>query len=492
MTSLPLPQAVALMNQMMAARDFARAKATAEQIVGAEPRQVDALRVLAEITLMQGLWDASQDYSERAIGEKPEDAGLMLLCARVAQARGDSAGAIGWCDRALQRKPGDQNALLTKAAALERSGDWEQAEAILTPMMAAATPSPGAVQVWAQVQLRKGDARGAAKTIDDGLAKFTMFAPAPKPVKSRMLFTKAKALDKLKDYEGAFQTALQAKATAAVPFDPKVYVAKVDAIIATFSRERLAALPRATPTSSGHVFIAGMPRSGTTLIEQILDAHPQAAGVGEAKEIDILASRLGGVLGGGDEYPACVSKLTTDHLNAMRADYESAQLRHGFGPAAVYVNKNLENYVHLGLIALLFPDAKVIVPRRDPRDIAVSCVMSNFKPEKHPYLSTLEHIALAYRQWERLMAHWRTVLDLPMLNIAYEELVHDQDAWTRKMLELAGLGWDDRCSRFWQSGRTVMTLSYDQVNRPMYDTSIGRWKNYERHLAAFETALKAI
>jgi len=128
----------------------------------------------------------------------------------------------------------------------------------------------------------------------------------------------------------------------------------------------------------------------------------------------------------------------------------------------------------------------VIVPHREPRDIAVSCVMSNFKPEKHPYLSTLEHIALAYRQWERLMTHWKSVLTLPFLDVAYEELVRDQDAWTKRMLELSGLEWDDRCSQFWKSGRTVMTLSYDQVSRPMYDTSIGRWKHYEQHLAPFK------
>ncbi len=489
MTSLPLPQALQFMNQTMAARDFARAKMVAEQIVGVDPRQVDALRVLGEITLLQGLWDDAKDYSDRAVAERPSDVDLLLLCSRVAQARGDSAAAINWCDRALALKPGDSGAVLTKASTLERSGEWEQAEVLLTPMISGANPPPGVSQVWAQVLLRKGDAQAAAKSIDSGLSQFTIFAPAPKPVKARMLFIKAKALDKLKDYDGAFKTALQAKASAAAPFEPRTFIAKIDSIIETFSREKLASLPRATPTGTRHVFIAGMPRSGTTLIEQILDAHPDAAGVGEAKEIDILASRMQVMLAASSPYPACVAGLTDVKVNAFRSEYETAQVRHGFGPAESYINKNLENYIHLGLIALLFPDAKVIVPRREPRDVAVSCVMSNFKPEKYPYLSTLEHIALAYRQWERLMSHWKSVLDLGFLDVGYEDLVRDQDAWTRRMLEFVGLPWDDRCSQFWKSGRTVMTLSYDQVSRPMYDTSIGRWKHYENHLAPFITAM---
>lgn len=490
MTSLPAPQAAQLLNQLMATRDFARAKLVAEQIVATDPRHPDARRALGEITLMQGLWDEAQGHAQTLIAERPNDPVALLLGARVAQARGDTATTVALCDRALTAKAGDVNAILIKATTLERSGAWQDAEALLSPIINAPNPPPGASHVWALVLLRKGEMQAAARAIDAGLAQYSIFAPAPKPVKARMLFVKAKALDKLKDYDGAFQAALAAKASAAVPFDPAEFIARIDSIIAAFPPGRLATLPRASPTATRHIFIAGMPRSGTTLIEQILDAHPDGVGVGEAKEIDILASRMSSKIGSRAPYPACISELTADHVAMFRADYEEAQARHGFGPATVLVNKNLENYIHLGLIAMIFPDAKVIVPRREPRDIAVSCVMSNFKAEKHPYLSTLEHIALAYRQWDRLMAHWRTALDLDFLEVPYEKLVHDQESWTRQMLEFAGLSWDERCSRFWQSGRTVMTLSYDQVSRPMYDSSIGRWKNYEKHLAPFDAAMK--
>lgn len=486
MTQLSADQ---LMQRHFGMRDWPRAKQLAEAVLATDPRHAVALRILGEITLTQGLLDQAWDCATRAVQEQPDDVQSVLLAARVAQARGDTPATVQWCDRAMTLRPNDPNIIVLKASALERGGDIDTAEALLKPLIATGNPPPAAANVWAQCLVRRGDGPGAVSAIDAGLALFPPFAPPPGPVKARMLFIKAKALDKMKRYDEAFQTAILAKQAAAAPFDPAAYIAQVDERIAFATRERMNSFARATPTATRHIFIAGMPRSGTTLVEQILDAHPDAAGVGEAKEIDIMASRLPGLLGSALPYPQCLADMTPAAADGLRAEYEAAMVRHGFGPAGVLVNKNLENYQHLGLIALLFPDARIIVTRRDPRDIAVSCMMSNFKAEKMPYLSSLEHIALAWKQWERLIAHWRSVLDLPFMDIVYEDLVRDQDAQTRALLQFAGLSWDDRAARFWQSGRTVMTLSYDQVSRPMYDSSIGRWKHYERHLGPFVAAM---
>jgi tetratricopeptide (TPR) repeat protein len=478
---------VEVMQQLFAARDYARAKYVGEQILKADPNQPHALKMMGEITLMQGLWDEAAGFAERALAVHPGDARTVLLAARVAQARGDTKATCEYCDRALALQPGNPEVLVMKATALERAGDWRQAEPLLAPLVASGNVSPAAVHTWALILIRKGEHGAAVLALDLALSQLRQMPQVPGAVLARMLFTKAKALDRMGDYDGAFAAASEAKKAAAVPFDRNEFVARADAAIATFAPGRLATLPRATPTQTRHVFIAGMPRSGTTLVEQILDAHPDAVGVGEAKEIDILATRMQRMIGAERPYPACVADLTAEQVQQFRADYEAAQVRH-FGAAAVYVNKNLENYQHLGLIAMLFPDAKVIVTRRSPRDLAVSCIMSNFKPEKHPYLSTQEDIALAYRQWERLIAHWRTAIDLPLFDVAYEDLVRNQDEQTRRLLEFVGLPWDDRCAKFWDSGRTVMTLSYDQVNRPMYDTSIDRWRNYEKNLGPFVQA----
>ena len=143
----------------------------------------------------------------------------------------------------------------------------------------------------------------------------------------------------------------------------------------------------------------------------------------------------------------------------------------------------------LGLTAVLFPKAAVIHCRRDPRDTCVACFMSNILAERYPYVKDLRHLGLAYRQYERLMDHWRRELDLPMLEVTYEALVDDLEAQARRIIEACGLPWDDRCLRFHESGRVVKTLSYDQVRQPIYRSSIGRYRRYERHLGPLLEAL---
>ena len=146
------------------------------------------------------------------------------------------------------------------------------------------------------------------------------------------------------------------------------------------------------------------------------------------------------------------------------------------------VNKNLQNLLHLGFIHQLFPKARFILTRRDPRDVAVSCFFGQFRAEAMPYLFSMEHIGAALEAAERLTARWQEVLPEQTLSARYEDLVRDHEAQTRRVVEFAGLPWDDRCLRYYESGRTVMTLAYDQVSRPIYDSSIGRYRNYEAHL----------
>ena len=133
---------------------------------------------------------------------------------------------------------------------------------------------------------------------------------------------------------------------------------------------------------------------------------------------------------------------------------------------------------------MLFPNAKVIFTHRDPRDVGVSCFLGNFSSHVHPELQTVEHVALAIEQHQRLMDHWKSVLNLQWMDVQYEDMIKDQERVTREIVEFCDLPWDDRCLQSHKSGRTVMTLSYDQVNKPMYTTSIGRYRNYEKHIAA--------
>jgi hypothetical protein len=139
------------------------------------------------------------------------------------------------------------------------------------------------------------------------------------------------------------------------------------------------------------------------------------------------------------------------------------------------------NFIHLGLIAQLFPNARIIHCSRNPLDTGLSIYFQRFL-ENISYAFDLENIAHYYLQYERLMQHWHAVLDIPILTVSYEDLVADQEKVSRKLVDFCGLEWDDRCLHFHRTGRTVSTASFDQVRKTMYSSSVGRWKHYEKHL----------
>jgi len=146
------------------------------------------------------------------------------------------------------------------------------------------------------------------------------------------------------------------------------------------------------------------------------------------------------------------------------------------------------NFANLGLIALLFPEARNIHCLRDPRDTCLSIYFQAFG-WLHPYATRLDHLGLYYREYRRLMRHWESVLELPMMTVQYEEMVADQERVSRALVDFIGLEWDDRCLQFHKSERTVATASYDQVRQPIYTQSMARWKNYEKHIKPLVDAL---
>ncbi len=153
------------------------------------------------------------------------------------------------------------------------------------------------------------------------------------------------------------------------------------------------------------------------------------------------------------------------------------------------VDKALANYCHLGLLELIAPQARILHCRRDPLDTCLSCFAQPLWPSAHPYTCNLEHLGAMYAGYERLMAHWRATLNLPVLDVHYEQLVADQEGVSREILEFCGLEWDPACLRYYDTGRVALTASYDQVNRPIYDRSVARHRHFEGHLKPLQRML---
>ncbi|MDG1838828.1 MAG: sulfotransferase [Phycisphaerales bacterium] len=416
-----------------------------------------------------------------ALKFRPDDEEIEICLARVYSSLGKSQQSLEWCDRVLVKSPSSTAAREIKANVLERKGDWQGGLAALESINEN-TKSPQLNWLTARCLLQSDDREAALKTIDEGLSLPNMEHPNNAAIRARLLLQRAKIFDGMDQYDSAFLDAQTAKKLIDVPFDQDLYVSEIDQLIETFSAEQLQRKDGHIGSECSHVFIAGMPRSGTTLVEQILDSHPDATGVGEAKEIDILARSLQKLIGSWSPWPKCARDIGPEDGKKMLASYEDSLARHGYALPSTFINKNLKNVRLLGLIAMLFPHSKIVFTRRDPRDVGISCLMGNFSPRVHPELMDLDRIAMAIEQNDRLIEHWKTVLPMPWIEINYEDVVADKNRMTRDVVEFCGLPWDDRCLEFYDSGRTVMTLSYDQVNKPIYNTSVGRYRNYESHI----------
>lgn len=236
------------------------------------------------------------------------------------------------------------------------------------------------------------------------------------------------------------------------------------------------------------VFIVGMPRSGTTLVEQILASHPLVHGADELTTIYDTVSVLEKRVANGAAYPDMVVQLDAAAIEWGAKRYLE-KLDSIDTEAARVTDKMPTNFFHLGMIAVMLPRARVIHCRRDAMDVCLSNFVQLFA-EGHYYSYDLSDIAAYYRGYERIMSHWREVLPIRMYEVQYEELINDQERISRELLDYIGLDWDDRCLAFYETKRAVRTASNWQVRQPIYKSAQKRWKNYEKNLTQLKSDLQ--
>jgi hypothetical protein len=227
------------------------------------------------------------------------------------------------------------------------------------------------------------------------------------------------------------------------------------------------------------VFVVGMPRSGTTLTEQIIAMHSQAHGCGELPDLPLMVKALG------DRWPGDAAGLGRELLEHQAARYLEAAARHAPETALRLVDKSPLNYFNLGLAALLFPRARVVWCRRDPRDIALSIYSENFALDAQ-FSTGLDAIAHSIALQTRLMRHWQSVLPLPIHELQYESLVESPEPEARRLIAFLDLPWEPACLEFHRSQRAVQTPSRWQVREPIHGRSAGRWRRYADSLPEFD------
>jgi tetratricopeptide (TPR) repeat protein len=295
----------------------------------------------------------------------------------------------------------------------------------------------------------------------------------------QLLLGLARHYDRCGSYERAFGYVEQANKIrfANHPFDRVLHSEAVDRMIEVFTPGCFASIPRHETITRRPVFIVGMPRSGTTLVEQILASHSRISSGGELPAIVGIAMQIGQ---GKGSYPEGVRQLDGPALAGLAAEYLD-KLRSISMDSDRVTDKMPFNYMHLGLIHALFPNAKIIHCRRDPLDTCLSCFMTTFS-ESLQFASDQTTLGQYYLDYRRLMAHWRSVLMEPWLDVQYERLVDDPEGVIRQVLQYCELDWESSCLRFHRTDRGVLTPSRWQVRQPIYRHSVGRWHHYERQL----------
>jgi hypothetical protein len=270
------------------------------------------------------------------------------------------------------------------------------------------------------------------------------------------------------------------------PFSRETERGFTEACIARLDRQRLHDGPRARNIDPAPVFVVGMPRSGTTLVEQILAAHGSVHGAGERSALGTLFSALGG--GNDAAAVARIAALDSAALDAAAQKY-LAEL-HALAPgAARIVDKMPGNFHLLGFIALLLPGARIIHCQRDPRDIGLSIFTFRFFGY-HPYAHDLGDLGWYIAEHDRLMAHWREALPNPIMPIRLSDWVADFDGTLRRLLAFLDLPYDPACAKFHEVEREVQTVSRSQVREPVHGRGIGRWRPYEAQLTPLVEALR--
>jgi hypothetical protein len=239
------------------------------------------------------------------------------------------------------------------------------------------------------------------------------------------------------------------------------------------------------------IFIMGLPRSGSTLLEQILASHSQVEGTSELPYLGRVATRLNRNRVDGKTYPEVVRRLDPQTFAALGQDYLAQAQMHRRMGAPRFIDKMPNNFPNIGFLSLILPNARIIDARRHPLDACLSCYRQLFA-KGQAFTYDLAEIGEYYLQYQRMMDHWAEALPGRVLTVQYEDVVGDLESQVRRLLEFCGLEFEEPCLRFYESDRPVRTPSSEQVRQPIYDRSVGHWQQYARHLDELITVIEPI
>jgi len=451
-----------------------------ERALTLKPAYVEAHNNLGTALAVKGRVDEAVARYERALALKPDYADARNNLATALAARGNFDGAIRHYEWALAVNPDHAEAHNNLGNILKDQGKFDDAMAhygraiAIKPAYAEPHYNRAGIKTF-----RPGDAEIAAL---EALANRDGLSPNQAV---QIHFALAKAFEDSGDYVRAFEHLRKGNDLKRrhINYDELATVKLFQQIATIFDRSLFNRFQGEGDPSSVPIFVLGMPRSGSTLIEQILASHPQIHGAGELQDLEIATGTVLSSIGNPVPFPECVPALDGATLRQMGQSYLARLPALPNGKVRL-VDKLPANFLRIGLIHLVLPNAKIIHTLRDPIDTCVSCYSILFSAGQG-FTYDLAELGRYYRCYRELMAHWRSVLPPgAMLDLTYEEVVDDLPGQARRLIDYCGLPWDDRCISFHKTSRLVKTASAVQVRKPLFRSSLQRWRKYEAGLGA--------
>jgi tetratricopeptide (TPR) repeat protein len=452
-----------------------------------QPNRLEAIVMLGETLSELRRFDDAKECLDRALTLHPEMSELSERRGFVFLEMGDTGHALADFDSVLQQYPQRPMALLGAGRTHMEAGHSKEASATLEKLVELYPDTgTGYFYLAASRKFRPDD------PVIPQLKKLADKTGSEDKASIALNFALGKIYDDCKQWDEAFAYYAQGNRlrNEEYQYQPGQEEARIDDLISVFNHALFEKHRACGAESNLPVLIVGMPRSGTTLTEQIISSHRLVAGAGEVVFWSKASQSMPYTLKTSLPYPQCMEQIVPEKAAEVADRYVNLLLKiAGPGTSPVRItDKFPHNFLNLGLIALLFPNSPIIHCKRNAMDNCLSIFFQHFGG-RHPYAYDLANLGHHYRQYERLMAHWHAVLPGRILDINYEDTIADPEYWSRKLIEHVKLGWDDACLAPHKQERTVKTASHWQVRQPIYKTSVQRWKNYEKHLGPLKEAL---
>jgi tetratricopeptide (TPR) repeat protein len=500
---------------------IAIAEALLREHLKQHPTDVAAIRMLAEVAARLGRYADAEVLLERCLELAPSFLGARHNYAFVLHRQNRSAKALEQLERLLASDPRNPGYRNMQAAVLARVGEYERSLKIYAEVLAEYSHN---ARVW----MSYGHALKAAGRQDECVATYRRsielapnlgeaywslanlktfrFTADDIATMQRQLqrhdlgdedryhfhFSLGKAFEDARDYPASFDHYQQGNSLrrGSITYDADETSQHVRRSKELLSPEFFAARAAMGSPAPDPIFIVGLPRAGSTLLEQILSSHPQVEGTMELPDIISMARSLGGrrVRGVTSKYPEALADLSADELHALGEQYIADTRIQRKTDAPFFIDKMPNNFAHIGLIHLILPRAKIIDARRHPLGCCFSGFKQHFARGQH-FTYSLDDIGRYYRDYVELMAHFDAVLPGRVHRVIYETLVEDTEGEVRQLLDYCGLPFDERCLRFYENDRAVRTASSEQVRQPIYRDGVDHWQRYESWLEPLKQAL---